>query len=395
MSEEIILQKVEQASRILAEKDIDLWLTFVRETGSIKDPAMEIISGVGCTWQSALMIGRDGDSTAIVGEYDVENFKRFAPFKNVTGYVKSIRELLLDYLKKKNPKKVAINFSKNSNLADGLTHGMYLVLLDHLKGTEFADRLVSSEEVISALRGRKSKTELEIMKYAVDETLKIFNEMKNLIIPGRSELEIAALVKEYTIKLGYGLSWEEDYCPAIFTGPEAISAHAAPSERKVEKGHLVNADFGISYKGYCSDLQRTWYVLKDNETKAPAEVQRGFDVIKDSIQMVADKLKPGATGLEMDTIARDYITSQGYKEFPHGLGHQVGKVAHDGGGGLFPNWEKYGELPFLKIEESQVYTIEPRLYVEGYGTATIEEEVVVTKTGCEFISKPQKELILI
>jgi Xaa-Pro aminopeptidase len=97
----------------------------------------------------------------------------------------------------------------------------------------------------------------------------------------------------------------------------------------------------------------------------------------------------------MDTIARDYITSKGYKEFPHGLGHQVGKAAHDGGGGLFPQWEKYGNLPFLKIEKSQVYTIEPRLYIEGYGTATIEEEVVVTETGCEFISTPQTELILI
>jgi|GEM_PF-3739610 len=68
---------------------------------------------------------------------------------------------------------------------------------------------------------------------------------------------------------------------------------------------------------------------------------------------------------------------------------------YDRRGGLFPSWEKYGNLPFLKLEESQVYTIEPRLYVEGYGTATIEEEVVVTKTGCEFLSKPQKELILI
>jgi Xaa-Pro aminopeptidase len=341
------------------------------------------------------MIGRDGDSTAIVGQYDVENYKRFTSYKNVIGYVKSIREPLIEYLKNKNPNKIAINFSTDSNLADGLTHGMYLILLEHFSGTDFSKRLVSSEEIISALRGRKSKAELEIMKYAVDETLKIFDEMKHFIQPGKSELEIASSVKELTKRLGYGLSWEEDYCPAIFTGPEAKSAHAAPSERKVERGHLINADFGINYNGYCSDLQRTWYVLRDGETKAPAEVQRGFDVIKDSIQKVADKLKPGATGLEMDTIARDYITSQGYEEFPHGLGHQVGKVAHDGGGGLFPNWEKYGDLPFLKIEESQVYTIEPRLYVEGYGTATIEEEVVVIKDGCEFISKPQKELILL
>jgi len=395
MHELIIKQKIEQASRILYEKDIDIWLTFVRETDSIKDPAMEMISGVGCTWQSALIICKDGDSTAIVGEYDVENFRRFTPYKNVIGYIKSIREPLVEYLINKNPNKIALNYSKNSNLADGLTYGMYLILTGHLRGTAFPGLIVSSEDVISALRGRKSRTELEIMKYAVDETLKIFDELKKLIRPGASEIEIADSVKELTKKCGYGLSWEEDYCPAIFTGPEAKSAHAAPSNRKVERGHLVNADFGIKYEGYCSDLQRTWYVLKEGETNAPAQVQRGFDIIKDSIQKVADNLKPGVTGLEMDTIAREYITSKGYKEFPHGLGHQVGRAAHDGGGGLFPQWEKYGNLPFLKIEASQVYTIEPRLYVEGYGTATIEEEVVVTETGCEFISAPQKELILI
>ncbi len=395
MVNEIIKQKIAQAIQILNEKDIDLWMTFVRESGTIKDPAMDMIGGVGCTWQSALMINKEGDTTAIVGSLEVENFERFSGYKNVIGYVKSIREPLNEYLAKKNPKNIAVNFSKNSNLADGLTHGMYLILLEHLKGTDFGNRLISSEEIISALRGRKSQTELDIMKEAIKITLEIFDETTKFIKPGRSEIEISNFVKEITAKRGFGLAWEEDHCPSVFTGPEAKSAHAAPSERKVEKGHFVNMDFGIKYHGYCSDLQRTWYILKDGETKAPAAVQKGFDVIRDSIQKVADNLKPGVTGLDMDSIARNYIVQNGYEEFPHGLGHQVGREAHDGGGGFFPHWEKYGDLPFLKIEESQVYTIEPRLYVEDYGTATIEEEVVVTKNGCEFLSKPQKELILI
>jgi Xaa-Pro aminopeptidase len=97
----------------------------------------------------------------------------------------------------------------------------------------------------------------------------------------------------------------------------------------------------------------------------------------------------------MDDIARNFIVEHGYEEFPHGLGHQVGREAHDGGGGLLPRWERYGDTPFMKIEESQVYTIEPRLTVKGYGTSTIEEEVFVTENGAEFISKPQKKLILI
>ncbi len=97
----------------------------------------------------------------------------------------------------------------------------------------------------------------------------------------------------------------------------------------------------------------------------------------------------------MDSIARNYITANGYPEYPHGLGHQVGRVVHDGGAGLFPHWDKYCNLPFIELEESQVFTIEPRLPVEGFGVSTLEEEVYITKDGCEFISEPQSELILI
>ncbi len=68
---------------------------------------------------------------------------------------------------------------------------------------------------------------------------------------------------------------------------------------------------------------------------------------------------------------------------------------HDGGCGLFPRWEKYGNTPFMKVEENQIFTIEPRLTVKGYGTSTLEEEVIVTRNGAEFISKPQRDLILI
>jgi Xaa-Pro aminopeptidase len=272
---------------------------------------------------------------------------------------------------------------------------MYLILLNHLKGTGYENKLVTSEEIVSALKGRKSSTELQIMQYAADETLKIYDEVTSFIKPGVTEIEIADFIKQKVRERGYELAWDEDHCPAVFTGPDTQSAHSGPTDRKVEKGHILTMDFGIKYKGYCSDLQRMWYILKDDEKDAPKEVKKGFNIIKDSIRKVASELKPGVIGCEMDDIARNYITGEGYPEYPHGLGHQVGKSVHDGGGGLFPRWEKYGNAPFLQVEESQVYTIEPRLPVEGYGTATIEEEVVVTSDSCRFISKPQEKLILV
>ena len=395
MPDNIIKEKIEQSVKILNEKNIDMWITFVRESGNIKDPAMDMVVGLSCTWPSAFIITKDGDTAAILGSLDVDNYKTQGFYKNITGYVKSVKEPLLEYLNVKRPEKIAINYSKNSNLADGLTYGMYLILTEILNGTGFENKLISSEEIISALRGRKSSAELAIMKEAVDRTLEIFDEMTKFIKPGKTEMEIAGFIKDITASKGYGLAWDEDHCPAVFTGPEASSAHAGPTKRMVERGHLVNVDFGIKFKGYCSDLQRTWYVLKEGENKAPAEVEHGFNVIKDSIQKVADNLKPGVIGCDMDDIARNYIVEHGYEEFPHGLGHQVGREAHDGGGGLLPRWERYGETPFMKIEESQIYTIEPRLTVKGFGTSTIEEEVFVTKDGCRFISKPQKEIILI
>lgn len=395
MSFGIIKEKANQAVEILNEKDIDMWLTFVRETSALKDPAIDITVGNSSTWQSAFIINKDGDKTAIVGQMELENFVAAGVYKNVIGYVQSIREPLNEYISKKNPKNIAINYSKNSVLADGLTYGMYQILLDHFVGTDFINRLISAEEIISALRGRKSEAELVLMKQAADETLKIFDMVTNYIKPGRTELDVANYVKSIVKEKGWELAWEETHCPAVFTGPDPAGPHSGPTDRKIDFGHIINMDFGIKLNGYCSDIQRTWYVLNKNEDKAPEPVQRGFEIIRDAIQMVADALKPGVLGVEMDDIARNYITKNGYEEYPHGLGHQLGKSVHDGGAGLFPRWEKYGNTPFMPLEEGQVFTIEPRLPVKGYGVSTLEEEVVITKDGCEFITKPQKELILI
>jgi Xaa-Pro aminopeptidase len=194
---------------------------------------------------------------------------------------------------------------------------------------------------------------------------------------------------------GLDFAWERSHCPAVFTGPDTAGAHYQPTDRKVERGHILNMDFGVKWEDYCSDLQRTFYVLEDGQSEAPPEVRKGFDTIVRSIEMAAAALKPGVQGKAIDDIARGFIVSQGYDEYPHALGHQVGRFAHDGTALLGPAWEKYAGKPFLPLEESMVFTIEPRLKVPGRGTATIEEMVVLTASGAEFLSPPQKELILI
>lgn len=391
----IYKEKIQQAIQILNELNIDMWLTYVRETETIRDPSLDMILGTNCTWQSAFIITKSGQSIAIVGSLDVANIKSKNLFDDVIGYVQGIKEDLLKVLKSLNPQKIAINYSKNNNLADGLTHGMYLDLIDKLKETDFVERLISSEEIISLLRGRKSPTEIQLMKEAIRITLEIFELTSQFIKPGVSEKQIADFILSEVSKRGLETAWDKEYCPSVFTGPDTAGAHAGPTDRLVQKGHVLNVDFGVKYNGYCSDLQRTWYILRDDENDAPVEVKRGFNVIVEAIQKAAEFMKPGSIAFEVDAIARNYIVENGYEEYPHALGHQVGRKAHDGGVILAPQWERYGEIPFKKIGIDEVYTLEPRLTIPGYGIATVEEEVVVRENGVEFLSEPQKEIYLI
>ena len=132
MNKEIFKEKIEQAVKILNEKNIDMWMIFVRESSTIHDPSLDIVVGGNWTWQSAFIFSRDGETAAIVGSLEEDNIKRIGTFKNIITYVKSIREPLNEYLSKKNPSKIAVNYSKNSVLADGITHGMYNILREHL-----------------------------------------------------------------------------------------------------------------------------------------------------------------------------------------------------------------------------------------------------------------------
>lgn len=391
----IYQEKIQQAIQILKELNIDMWLTYVRETETIRDPSLDLILGTNCTWQSAFIITAKGETIAIVGSLDVANIKSKNLFNEVIGYVQGIKEDLLKVLERINPSKIAINFSKNSNLADGLTYGMYLDLIEKLKDTSFVEKLISSEEIISLLRGRKSQTEIKLMKEAIKITLEIFELTNNFIRPGVTEKQIAEFILNEVEKRGLETAWDKEYCPSVFTGPDTAGAHAGPTDRIVQAGHVLNIDFGVKCNGYCSDLQRTWYILRKDENDAPVEVKRGFNVIVNSIKKAADFIRPGSVAYEVDAVARNYIIENGYEEYPHALGHQVGRKAHDGGVILAPRWERYGEIPYKKVGIDEVYTLEPRLTIPNYGIATVEEEIVIRENGAEFLSEPQKELYLI
>jgi Xaa-Pro aminopeptidase len=391
----LINEKIEQAAGILRETGLDCWLTFVRETGMNGDPVMPFLAPGHVTWQSAFIVTSRGHARAIVGQYDRRTIEDTGAYDKVESYVQSVKQPLLDALRELNPASIAINYSEDSEVCDGLTHGMFLKLRSFLAEIGFENRLVPAEPLISALRARKTTTELERVKEAIRLTEEIFDEVGRFVSPGRTESDVAELVGTKLVERRLDRAWEAPTCPAVFSGPDSAGAHYAPTARAISPGHLVNMDFGVKYVDYCADLQRTWYVLREGETGAPPEVQRGFDTIVRSIEESRRAIRPGVLGKTVDNVARRIITDAGYAEFPHALGHQVGRYAHDGTALLGPEWEKYGQRPFVPIEKGMVFTIEPRLTVPGYGVATIEEMVVVTDDGAEYLSNAQRELRLV
>ncbi len=391
----LIREKVGQAAGLLGELGVDCWITFTRESAINGDPVLPFLVTADVTWHSAFIVGRDGRTRAIVGLYDQKTVEDTGAWDTVVGFVTGIREPLQEYLKEIDPARIAVNYSEASEACDGLTHGMYLTLNRFLSEIGMAGRLESAERLVSALRERKSGAEIGHIREAIRTTEDIFRMVSGYIRPGRTEKEIAAFMSAEVARRGLVAAWDPATCPAVFTGPDTAAAHYAPTDRKVEPGHVLNMDFGVKENAYCADMQRTFYVLEPGEREAPADVARGFAAIVDAIEASRRAMKPGVPGVEIDAVARRVLAAAGYEEFPHALGHQVGRFAHDGTALLGPNWEKYARRPFQPLEEGMVFTIEPRLTVPGRGVVTIEEMVVVTKDGAAWLSTPQKKIGLV
>ncbi|MBP7706182.1 MAG: aminopeptidase P family protein [Candidatus Aminicenantes bacterium] len=391
----LIKEKVAQAAGLLREFGLDCWITFTRESEMCGDPTLVFLAPGHVTWHSAFVVSADGRARAVVGLYDQKGVEETGAYDKVVGYVTGVKEPLLEVLRELDPRTIAVNYSEGSEIADGLTHGMFLTLERILGEAGLAGRLVSAEPVVSALRERKSAAEIGWMRRAVRETEEIYGLVAGYVTAGRTESEIAAFILAEAERRGLPTAWGRSTCPAVFTGPDTAQAHYGPTGRTVAPGHILNMDFGVKIEGYCSDMQRTFYVLAPGETTAPEDVMKGFRTIVRAVEESKKAMKPGAAGREIDAVARGIVTGAGYAEFPHALGHQVGRFAHDGTALLGPAWEKYAQKPFRKLEPGMVFTIEPRLTVPGRGVVTIEDMVVVTEDGAEWLGRPQTELVLV
>ncbi len=387
-------EKLAQAVSILQELDVDCWLTFVRETTHNADPALPLVVPFNLTWHSAMLVTRSGYKVAIAGRYEVVNFQRMGGWDEIISYDQSIQPALIEVLDRLAPRQIAVNYSENDTAADGLSHGMYLTLQRYLEGKPYP--LVSAEQVLNRLRGRKTPGEIARIRAAVALTDDIINRITAFLKPGLTERQIADFIHAEYRKEGVIPSWDAGYCPTVTCGPDSPYGHVAPSDEYVVKpGQLVRIDQGVVLNDYISDIQRVWYIQPEGETDIPAPVQHAFDSVRAAIHAAKAALKPGVQGCTVDDAARATIVAAGYPEYQHAVGHGIGRTVHDGATLLGPRWERYGSTPYALVEANGCFTLELGVHVPGYGLVSLEEDVLVTDDGVEWLGHEQTELIVV
>ena len=381
----IVKEKHELIPKIMKEKGIDCWLIFARETSVNPDPVMNQVIGGDVVWKSSFVFAFEGEKftkTAIVGDFDALAEERKGIWDVVIPYKEGISAPMKELFHRINPSKIALNYSEDDPVSDGLSHGMFLKLLSIFSDKK--DLFISAAPIIQTIRGRKTKTEIELVAKACELTEEINHKMTKLIKTGMNETEIQNLFHNEMDKRNLIEAWQRVSCPAIDAGPDKEFGHVGPlPNSKTKKGHILHNDFGVKFSGYCSDLQRIWFFGSEDEI--PEELKHAFKTVHGAITKAAEYIKPGVTGFSVDKVARDYVKSQGYEEYAHALGHQLGTNAHDGGVLLGPLWERYGDIPKGVVEEGNIFTLELYVKTKNYGMVSLEENIVVTQDGCRFL----------
>ena len=382
-------EKMDQAANYLAQHGIDLWLILTSE-GS--DPCLPLVTGVRTVGPGAFVLTSSGQRYALCSSIDAQDIEESGLFTEVIKYRENLAQPLQALVTQYAPKKIALNYSQQEHLCDGLTVGRFRWLQETLKDC-FSGEWVSSELFLKDLRSIKSPEEIRRIQKAVDITLDIYAEAFAQIKPGLTEKQIGQLFVQAMEKRGVVNGLDKQLSmPMVLKGN---IAHRAPSDWATEHGDMLIIDFSVDYEGYVSDIARTAYFLKPGEVEAPAEMKYSFESAYGAISQGFEALKPGKSGYEIDRAARDYLLSRGMPEISHATGHQIGRETHDGGTLLGPLWERYGEAPRGLIAENMVFTLEPTILPSEGPFILVEENVLVTATGAKYLSRRQENLILI
>jgi len=389
-------KKLEQARDFLNTSDIDLWVVLSRESTMVKDPVLPLVCDIYFSGLAAVMVEKNGQIRAITSFLEGDSAKQTGVFDIVEPYQKdqSFEELFTNYLGENSTKTIALDYSINDPAADGLPYGLFLRFKELLDKINFQGKIVPAEPILDQLRSCKCDEEVEYIRQAGELTEKIFDEAKDFIKVGVTERQIFDFFQAKCKEYGTMPSWELDQCPGVSVYPDTPSGHCGPTDIPVKYGSLIGIDFGVVINGYCSDMQRMYYVLKEDETDAPEHLKEAFRKVRDTIVCAKEYLRPGVTGLDTDALARKYLSDAGYGDWPHSLGHQVGRYVHDGGALLSRSRPGREKLVTQPLEKGNVFAVEPAAYVKE-GCFCIEEMVELTEDGARFLTTPQQELYVL
>ena len=169
----------------------------------------------------------------------------------------------------------------------------------------------------------------------------------------------------------------------VASGYRGALPHGVASDKVIEQGDMITLDFGAYYRGYCSDITRTFAIGEPDP-----KMRDIYNIVLNSQIKAINEIKAGMTVAEADALSRDYIESHGYGDaFGHSLGHGIGFDIHEG--------------PLLSknaigiIQVNNCVTIEPGIYVDGLGGVRIEDDILITENGCEVFTKCTKDLIIL
>jgi Xaa-Pro aminopeptidase len=234
------------------------------------------------------------------------------------------------------------------------------------------------DDLVSPLRAVKDEEELRRIRHACAIADAAFEQILPLVRPGVIERDLAIELEHFMKKRG---AEKEAFDTIVASGPRSALPHGRASARRLEAGDFVTFDFGARWEGYNSDLTRT-VVLG----RASDEQRKVYMTVLGAQMAALGAIRAGAEAKQVDAVARDRIAAAGYGErFGHGLGHALGREVHDGGG--------MNSRSEMKLAAGMVLTVEPGIYINGWGGVRIEDDVVVTGEGCEILTHAPKELI--
>jgi Xaa-Pro aminopeptidase len=259
--------------------------------------------------------------------------------------------------------------------AENMTVAFYRTLSEQLPDVE----LVPIGLELDNLRIKKDEAEIQLLNKAAEIASKSLLSILDALQPDMNERDFALDLEFAMLKAGAD---DKAFDFIVASGERGALPHGKASRKTISSGELVTIDFGAVYQGYNSD--ETVTVAIGVPDKKQREI---YQIVKDAHDLALESVRPGITYKELDAKARDYIEGKGYgKYFGHGLGHGVGLDMH--------------EKPVISyrseglVEEGMVFTIEPGIYLPGWGGVRIEDTVCVTSDGCSVLTRIPKDLMV-